>query len=151
MCAIDTQALIPNANTNASIDFNSENVKRLQREDDILIPLISYLENGVLPKKQQDVRKVLLTSPDFCLNDGILFHSRNSKSKRTQKMESFQLVIPQALISRIIKIYHESSLAGHMGIQQTIDNLSEHFYFNRLPSIVSDFVRSCHECKERKT
>ena len=150
VCAIDIQALIPNTNTKDSIEFNCENVKRLQREDDTLIPLINYLEKGVLPKLQQDVRKVMLTSPDFCLNEGILFHSRNTKSKRTQKMESFQLVIPQTLISKIIKIYHESSLAGHMGIQQTIDNLSEHFYFNRLPSIVSDFVRSCHECQERK-
>jgi hypothetical protein len=31
-----------------------------------------------------------------------------------------------------------------------IDNLSEQRYFSRLPSIVSDFVRSCHECQERK-
>ena len=37
-----------------------------------------------------------------------------------------------------------------MGTQQTIDNLGENFYFWRLPSIVSDFVRSCPDCQERK-
>lgn len=65
-------------------------------------------------------------------------------------MNSYQLVLPQVLIPQILKLYHESPLAGHIGIQQTIDNLSEQRYFSRLPSIVSDFVRSCHECQERK-
>jgi hypothetical protein len=37
-----------------------------------------------------------------------------------------------------------------MGTQQTIDNLSGNFYFWRLPSIVSDFVRSCPDCQKRK-
>jgi len=37
-----------------------------------------------------------------------------------------------------------------MGTQQTIDNLSGNFYFSRLPSILSDFVRSCPDCQERK-
>jgi hypothetical protein len=65
-------------------------------------------------------------------------------------MKSYQLILPQVLIPQILKRYHESPLAGHIGIQQTIDSLSEQFYFSRLPSIVSDFVRSCHECQERK-
>ena len=37
-----------------------------------------------------------------------------------------------------------------MGRQQSIDNLGENFYFSRLPSIVSDFVRSCPDCQKRK-
>ena len=98
------------------------------------------MENGALPRLQKDVRRLLLTAPDYCLNDGILYHSRVAKSKRTQEMTVFQLVLPQALITKIVKIYHESPLAGHMGTQQIIDNRSENFYFWRLPSIVSDFV-----------
>ena len=98
------------------------------------------MENGALPRLHKDVRRLLLTAPDYCLNDGILYHSRVAKSKRTQEMTVFQLVLPQAVITNILKIYHESPLAGHIGTQQTIDNLSENFYFWRLPSIVSDFV-----------
>ena len=41
-------------------------------------------------------------------------------------------------------------LAAHIGIQQTVDVLSEHSYFQNLPSTVSDFVRTCHDCQERK-
>lgn len=149
VCAVDTRKLIPDL-PNTNIDFSAENIKDLQMKDDELLSIILYLQDGILPKLQKDVRKLLLLAPDYCLNDGLLFHSRNAKSKRTQKMDSFQLVLPKRLILPVVKIYHESALAGHMGIQQTIDNLSEQFYFSKLPSIVSDFVRSCHECQERK-
>ena len=37
-----------------------------------------------------------------------------------------------------------------MGTQQTIANRSENVYFSRLPSIVSEFVRFCPDCQERK-
>jgi hypothetical protein len=48
-------------------------------------------------------------------------------------MNSYQLVLPQVLIPQILKLYHESPLAGHIGIQQTIDNLSEQRYFSYSP------------------
>ena len=100
--------------------------------------------------KKKNVRRLLLTASDYCLNDRILHHSRVAKSKRTQEMTVFQLVLPQALITKIVRLYHKSPLVGHMGAQQTIDNLRENLYFSRPPSIVSDFVRSCPDCQERK-
>ena len=42
-------------------------------------------------------------------------------------------------------------MAGHGGIQSTTDIISDYFYFfENLPSIVSDYVRSCHACQTRK-
>ncbi|CAC5412948.1 unnamed protein product [Mytilus coruscus] len=82
--------------------------------------------------------------------DDLLFHSRVAKSKRTQRMGEFQLVIPKQLIHKALETYHQTPLAGHMGIQQTVDNISEQFYFQNLPSTVSSYVRSCHDCQERK-
>ena len=148
LCAIDAQ--LPDHDIDKSLNFNRDNIQSSQRNDDTLLPIISYLENGTLPRLQKDARRLLLTAPDYCLNNGLLYHSRATKSKRTQKMTAFQLVLPQNLIGKILKVYHESPLAGHMGIQQTIDNISENFYFPRLSSIISDFVRSCPDCQERK-
>jgi hypothetical protein len=149
-CAVDPEKVLPNIELLQGIDFTPQKIIELQREDETLISVILYLEDGTLPKLQKNVRKLLLLAPDYCLSNGLLFHSRKAKSKRTQKMNSYQLVLPQVLIPQILKLYHESPLAGHIGIQQTIDNLSEQRYFSRLPSIVSDFVRSCHEYQERK-
>ncbi|CAG2216635.1 unnamed protein product [Mytilus edulis] len=131
-------------------DFNRENIKHLQRLDETLIPVILYLENGTLPKLQKEARRLLLKAPDYSMIDDLLFHSRVAKSKRTQRMGEFQLVIPKQLISKVLETYHQTPLAGHMGIQQTVDNISEQFYFQNLPSTVSSYVRSCHDCPERK-
>ncbi|CAG2237805.1 unnamed protein product [Mytilus edulis] len=92
----------------------------------------------------------LLKAPDYSMVDDLLFHSRVAKSKRTQRMGEFQLVIPKQLIPKVLETYHQTPLAGHMGIQQTVDNISEQFYFQNLPSTVSSYVRSCHDCQERK-
>ncbi|CAC5414042.1 unnamed protein product [Mytilus coruscus] len=133
-----------------SIDFKRENIKHLQRIDETLLPIILYLENGILPKLQKEARRLLLKAPDYSMIDDLLFRSRVAKSKRTQRMGEFQLVIPKQLIPKIFEIYHQTPLAGHMGIQQTVDNISQQFYFQNLPSTVSSYVRSCHDCQERK-
>ncbi|CAC5380147.1 unnamed protein product [Mytilus coruscus] len=80
------------------IDFKRENIKHLQRLDETLLPVILYLENGTLPKLQKEARRLLLKAPDYSMIDDLLFHSRVAKSKRTQRMGEFQLVIPKQLI-----------------------------------------------------
>ena len=114
--------------------------------------MINYLENGTLTKLQKEARRLLIKVPEYCIMDQLLFHSRLSRSKRTQQMREFQLGIPKILIPKILELFHESPLAGHMSIQQqwTLYRVSEHFYFQNLPSTVSDFVRTCHDCQERK-
>lgn len=131
-------------------DLTPEKIKDLQRKDERLLHIINYLDNEDLPKFQKDVRKLLLLAPDYCMIDGLLFHDRNAKSNRTQKMNNQQLVVPYVLISKFIETFHELYLAGHMGISQTIDNISEYFYFHNLPSTVAEYVRTCHECQQRK-
>ena len=133
-------------------NFSPERVKELQRNDSDLRPIIDYLDGNSLPKLQKKARRLIIISADYLLIDGLLFHSRVAKSKRTQGHRSYQLVLPKVMIKEILKIYHESPLAAcaHGGIQHTIDVISEHFYFSKLPSTVSNFVKSCHECQARK-
>jgi hypothetical protein len=88
-CAVDTEKVLPNIELLQGIDFTPQKIIELQREDETLISVILYLEDGTLPKLQKDVRKLLLLAPDYCLSNGLLFHSRKAKSKRTQKMNSY--------------------------------------------------------------
>lgn len=54
------------------------------------------------------------------------------------------------MVQTVLKLYHESSLAGHGDIQDTIERIKEQYYFDRLAIVVSDFVHSCHACQSRK-
>lgn len=131
-------------------DFSVEHIKTLQGKDSNCKPMIDYLDKGCLPLSQKAARKLILESSDFVLIDNLLFHSRVSKSKRSNNMNHYQLVLPEPLIPTILHLYHDSTISGHCGIQETIDRIREHYYFRRYSIIVSDYVRSCTKCQQRK-
>ena len=59
-------------------------------------------------------------------------------------------MLPKILIKPVLEFFHDSPMGGHGGIQNTVDLLSENFYFDKLPTIVSEYVQSCHDCQTRK-
>ena len=133
-----------------TFDFSPNKVSELQREDCELKYIIQYLESNDLPKSQKRARKLLLQSSDYCLIDGILFHSRIAKSQRTSKMSNYQLVVPEIMIKTVISLYHDSPMGGHSGIQDTLDRVKEHYFFPRMSQLITDYVRSCPDCQKRK-
>ena len=46
----------------------------LQRGDPELLPLMDYLETGMLPSHDRDSRQVVLSSEQFTLEEGVLHH-----------------------------------------------------------------------------
>jgi hypothetical protein len=70
----------------------------LQRNDSDLRPIIDYLDGNSLPKLQKKARRLIIISADYLLIDGLVFHSRVAKSKRTQGHRSYQLVLPKVMV-----------------------------------------------------
>ena len=54
-----------------------------------------------------------------------------------------QLVVPKGKHAEILKVAHESIMAGHMGIQRTLDRILSQFYW---PGIHGDVIRYCRSC-----
>lgn len=131
-------------------DFSADSMRNLQRKDEYCNTFIRYLENEKLPTLQKDARKLLL-APDFCMINDLLFHSRNARSARSRIKKCYQLVLPEIAVKTVLKLYHDSPLGGHSGIQTTIDLIQEQYFFPRLSQKVSEYIRSCHECQSRKT
>jgi hypothetical protein len=134
-------------------DFTPSNVKILQAKDNDLKAIIKYLRDRTLPYSQKESRKLLLEAADYILVDGILFHSNLSKSNRrkTKIHQHYQLVVPKLMIKLVLQMCHDSPMGGHSGIKNTIDRVREFYFFQRLPTIVAEYVRSCHECQIRNT
>ncbi len=55
------------------------------------------------------------------------------------------------MVKQILQLYHDSPLAGHGGIQDTIDRVREHYFFPCLARHITEYVKSCSECQKRKT
>lgn len=131
-------------------DFSPEKTKELQWHDAQLHGLINYLDSNILPKSQKKARRILLESSDYALIDGLLWHSRVSKSKRTKQLDHYQLVLPDTMIKPVIQSYHDFPMSGHAGITDTLDRIKEQYFFHRMGPIVTDYVRSCPDCQKRK-
>jgi len=46
---------------------------------------------------------------------------------------------------------HESSTAGHRGVQKTISLIGRTFYWPSMKSDMQSYVDSCHKCQEAKS
>ena len=131
-------------------DFSPSSIAALQRGDPQLMVLIQYLQDGTLPKSQKQSRKLLLEASDYVVVHDMLFHSRVPKSKRAKDLQHYQLVLPDVLHKQILEMYHDSPLAAHGGIKDTLDRIKEHYFFPEMHKVITDYVRSCHHCQVRK-
>ena len=112
--------------------------------------LIQYMESNILPKSQKKARRVLLESSDYALIDGLLWHSCVQKARRTKQLDHFQLVLPDTMIKTVIQLYHNTPMSRHAGIADTTDRIKQHYFFQCMGPIITDYVRSCPECQQRK-
>lgn len=130
--------------------FLISDVIQKQHSDPELKDLMNYIENGILPDSQKLARDVLVKHSDYALINGMLFHSRHAKSKRAKTFNKYQLVVPRSMVQDILYMHHDSPLAAHGGIQDTLDKIKEHYFFQKMSPIVSDYVKSCQQCQKRK-
>ena len=58
-----------------------------------------------------------------------------------------QVVVPESLRERVMKIAHESLLAGHVGAKKTTERILSSFHWPGLGADVRRFCRSCDVCQ----
>ncbi len=131
-------------------------LEKLQREDTQLIPIILYLEQGILPTENPNLAmQVLAKSSRYHLQEGILFCT----PAYTQKLLKHRLhgrpvpnllVVPQSLQPEVLEAYHCELGGGHFGIDRTIDKISLRYYWPNLKLSVAEFCKSCLGCLTRK-
>ena len=58
-----------------------------------------------------------------------------------------QIVVPKVYQSEILKLAHESSMGGHLGINKTYSKITKHFYLPQIRHCVVEFCKTCHTCQ----
>ena len=132
-------------------DFSADETKDLQRHDPELHRLISHLDSNILPRSQKQSSRILLESFDYVLIEGLLWHSRVQKAKRTKQLDHFQLVIPDTMIKTVIQLYHNTPMSGNTGNAETIDRIKEHFFFQRIGPIITDHALTVNNARKQKS
>ena len=55
-----------------------------------------------------------------------------------------------ALRAFLLRLYHSSPMAGHMGSDRTLEAMRRHFYWPGMKKDIRKWIKSCHTCAIRK-
>ena len=53
------------------------------------------------------------------------------------------------MIKTVLGLYHDSSMGGHSGIQDTLDRVKEHYFFSHMSQLVTDYAFLSRLSKEK--
>ena len=117
-------------------EITVSDVKTLQHAD---VSLSKYFE---IARERRDPRQKGHNQYWYEEEDGVLYRIFQCL-KPGQLSEIKQLVVPKDLRERVLKLAHQSILAGHMGVKKTLDRILSNFHW---PGIQGDVVRFCRSC-----
>ncbi len=70
-----------------------------------------------------------------------------SLSKQDEWSNVFQIVVPQTFQKEILKLAHDCSMAGHLGVNKTHNRILQNFYLPGLKKDVVVYCRTFHVCQ----
>ncbi|XP_042318433.1 aurora kinase A [Sceloporus undulatus] len=82
--------------------------------------------------------------PRFVLKGNLLY--RLPPSQNPEEIEA-QLVVPRALRGEVMRLAHESPLAGHLGVEKTTQRVIQRFFWTGVFAEVKAFCNSCPHCQ----
>jgi hypothetical protein len=119
-----------------------------QRRDPNLLPMINYLEKGILPSNPDQSKTIIIQSEFYSIENQMLYHHTYGR-KEGGYNRTFQIVVPNCFKRAILYDTHDSILGGHRGIPTTILKIREKYYWKTLEKDVASWVKSCPRCQKR--
>ena len=119
-----------------SVDLSSEEVKKLQEEDDSLSRIRQLTSGGFSDSINQA----------FVKRDSLYFRKWTLPGRGT-KWEIKQLVVPKQCREAILKLTHGVPNADHLGKEKTTRRLLPRFYWPGVFADIQDFCNSCSICQ----
>ncbi|XP_068245439.1 uncharacterized protein [Palaemon carinicauda] len=120
--------------------LNSDEFSEYQKECPSLASIRKLLDNEEsVTLKCRTVKYV---------NIGDLIYRKCLESSKPEDVGKLQLVVPVQYRNIIMKLAHESLLAGHFSSRKTIDKIMQKFYWPRASLDIHRFCKSCHSCQK---
>ena len=139
-----------------SINFHAINlldIQEKQSQDPILKIIIENLiqENQINDLSDINYKKALelfkFNKENFIIEDNTLKYLKTHKKSHANLK---RIIIPNQLEEDVIKMYHDSQISGHLGIEKTYWKLSKDFWFPDLYTKVDSYVKNCSICEKNR-
>lgn len=116
------------------INDDKETLKQAQNTDEKLANIRCRVESGNTTVS----RGLNRGETKFVRKKDLIYREFTKGNKVT-----LQLVIPQDFCERVLRLAHETLMAGHLGIKKTLDRVVSEFYW---PGVCGDVARFCKSC-----
>ena len=83
------------------------------------------------------------------VNDEVLPDS-TYKDEMLYRKGKIYLPHDEALKKIVFKNEHDTIVAGHMGMDKTLEMINRNFYWPKMAEDIEDYVRSCNDCPRNK-
>lgn len=117
---------------------NLDTVQEAQQRDPELVELIEKINTD------PDDRAV----KNFVMYGEVLYHI--SEPCSLDRKPRLQVVIPSALTEQVLRCAHDSSFAGHVGIDKTYDKLRTRYFWKNMYKDTVRYIGKCIKCRPRK-
>ena len=129
-------------------ELSDSDMIAMQADDDSLVTVIGWLTSGVEPtvddlrEAMLDARSLWSQRPVVCLQSGVLV--------RCVDKSTIQLVVPRGLRKRLFDHVHGGPLSAHLGVQRTVEQLRQTYYWPAMKKDVEAWYRECDICAQSK-
>src|SRR6218665_991566 len=113
-----------------------------------IAPIIQYLEQGDLPSNDTKARCLVIESSEYALDNGVLYHYYQPRSKGLTRCYINQLVVPKSLRQRILNGFHEES--SHPGFHRCYLSIRRKYFWKHMHADVQRHIASCQPCQQCK-
>jgi hypothetical protein len=118
--------------------FNSEELSKLQHDDETLQPYWDYASKGV----SKETKNAMVS---FSVKNGILLRVFELKDG-TEKIK--QVMVPVSCRKKVLTLAHDGLMSGHLGIKRTQNRVLSNFYWPGVNKDVTYYCRSCDICQK---
>lgn len=115
-----------------------DDMKRAQEADESLSRIRKLIEEGKLVSENGKAR--------LYKREGLIYREFASNTVENGNVYS-QLVVPKQYRGMVLKLAHESLMAGHLGTRKTVLRVLSEFYWPGVQADVKRFCQSCDICQ----
>ena len=120
---------------------DGEPLSQQQRSDPDLRGIIEYLDSGALPADKASVREIVLSSSQYTLLDGVLYHVEKDKTLR---------IVPSASArEKLFHSVHDGKFGGHLRDAKVHGQLSRHYWWPGMRRDIREWCLTCIRCATR--
>lgn len=130
-------------------------IKKLQLEDPVLSEVIEWIQEGIKPKRSVALRHSKALTAYYRRFENLQLDSNTNVlmyHEPQQNTDNFEpkICLPLSLFLSVFELAHNHPLAGHMGVEKTLQTIKQFFYWPGMQKWVTVLINDCLTCQQNK-